>query len=251
MNLSDINNKIDAMDGYFEKVDQFIFDFLLDFQVKESFTGHLGEIGVYFGKTLCKLAQYTNDNENLFGIDKNFGIENQKTSILNGIKRVSNMSLKQLHCVCADSSYIIPTGQIDSIQTFNTFKFVHLDGCMAGHNIYKDIETADSWLNQNGILVINNWNNSFYPDIQKALYRYTTLNPNSFELFIVSDNKAYLCRPTSHSYFLYKAHELKTFFEDNKVETKIYETLNTLTNRTLIITNKPITFENDEAYFAI
>jgi len=253
MNLKEINEKIDLMKGWFADIDKFIFDFLLDLQSKEHYVGHLGEIGVYYGKCLCKLAQYINENECLFGIDKYFSQENQKTSILNGIKRVSNMSLKQLHCLEADSNNIIVGNKIDDIMLQNQFRFIHIDGSHAGYNVYHDLELADNWLNKNGILVMDDWNYMIYPDVQKAFFRYQLLHPKSFEMFVLTDKKAYICRPSMHAYYLYKAHELKEFLKEYNFTETICETNNQLDTKTLFIfdNSKNELNDLDDAFYCI
>lgn len=82
---------------------------------------------------------------------------------------------------------------------FHNFRFIHIDGCHTGSNIYSDLLLAEKLLSKEGIVVVDDFFNISYTQITEAVYRYLFTNPYSFRIFCAGFNKAYLCRPNSYS----------------------------------------------------
>lgn len=209
MDFKDINEKIDTVEGFFQPMDQYIWDWILTLQNEENTYGHMAEVGVYKGKSLCKLAQHQKGSEHILGIDHWLTEEGYKSTVLNAIKKTSNVSLGYVNLVPNKSEFISGTSfthDTTGITTDfrNLSRFVHIDGEHSGYCAYKDLELADKMLGPKGILAMDDWTTIFYPDIVDAFYRYIIANPNSFKILLISECKMYACRPREHSNYLWR-----------------------------------------------
>jgi hypothetical protein len=201
------------MNDWFEKVDSFLFEKLLSFQNK--FTGINFEIGVYKGSSLESIAK--NDTNNpCFGLDI-FDEFLFNDNYINDAKLVeqnySNVKLIKSNSFDYDFS-----------QYKNKIKFFHIDGNHQGKFVKKDIENAIECLTEDGILILDDFNNKLFPDIAKAFYK----TESDFIPLILSLNKAYFVRKNVFDKY-YKfiesiINELKTIFPQNF----IIKTINSL-----------------------
>ena len=250
MNYTDINEKIDTIEGNFEVIDRYIFDWILNLQNEENTYGHLVEFGVHKGKSLCKLAQYQKGAEHVLGLDLYLSQEGAKSNVLNSLKKTSTIQLALIDLFPIQSIYFqdfkFTNEKGVHVNYFKKTRFLHINSICNGTETYSNLELADKLLDNNGILAINNWNNPLYPDVIDAFYRYIAVHPNSFKIIMTSDNKMYACRPHEHQNFIWRAEtKLLPFLKDNykKAYTAI-RTKNYVDTAKIVITSKRNNLDN-------
>lgn len=251
------NENISKIRGWFNICDIYLFDYILNNLEKEGIVGNIIEIGVYYGKSFVKLSQYINnnyDNENLIGIDSYIRDNGQYDIIIENIKNNSDINIDKKVSIIIEDSFNL-NSSFNNNKYFHNCKLIHIDGSHAGLNVYHDIELADQLLNENGILIIDDWHNCCYPDIQEAFYKYQLLHPNSFSIFLISLDKCYVCRPhTLNSWLWHIETEITNFLKIDSISSKILETIdiiktkNNFTNSVIIFNNLNDVAHNDKAY---
>ena len=241
MDFKDINEKIDTVDGFFQPLDQYIWDWILTLQNEENLFGHLVEFGVYKGKSLCKLAQHQKVGEHILGVDCSLSLEGMKTSVMNAVKKTSNISLNCVNLLDCMTEYLYTTRYTSeggaTTEFRNKARFLHIDAGHSGYNVYEDLKLADKYLSPNGILVMDDWSTRFYPDLVDAFYRYIIANPNSFKILMISECKMYACRPKEYSNYIWRMETKMIPFmkEHYNKPIKIFKTKNYVDSAKLVI----------------
>lgn len=244
MDFKDINEKIDTVEGYFKPLDQYTWDWFLSLQNEENVYGNLAEFGVFKGKSLCKLAQHKKGGEHVLGIDHLLNEEGMKTTVLNSIKKTSNISLSYVDLVPKQTEYIDSTKVTheDGLTTDyrNNTRFLHIDAGHSGYNAFEDLKLADQFISPNGILVMDDWRTICYPDISEAFYRYTLVNPNSYKILMITDSKMYACRPKEHANYLWRIDtKLIPFLKEHyNGDLRVFKTKNFVDVGKFVITHK-------------
>lgn len=182
--------------GWFSPASHGLFSFFLDLQNKQSVNGNLGEIGVWEGKSASIISNFSKADESIFLIDPL--IEKNTEVIYRNIDLVCRRIPDNLHLYnCVSDNFL--NNNTESLR--KSFRFFHIDGCHTGTNVFSDLELADILLQEDSILVVDDFFNPGYPQITEALYKYLFLNPYKFRLFFNGFNKAYLCRPGKYSFY--------------------------------------------------
>lgn len=253
------NFKIRKMKGWFDEEDIQLFDFVMTKVNEDGVSGDIAEIGIYYGKSLAKLASFINLDygEKILAIDSYIRDNNQHNEIIRNIQAVSSCSNSDINILTVDS-YRTDIPGIGN-KFYHNCKVVHLDGSHAGINVYHDLELADKLMDDYGVLILDDWNNKTFPHIQEAYYKYSTLHPVAFEKFLISNRKCYLCRPNRLSSWLWHTETklpefLKTTNEGQLLLSKnsIIKTENYVNNSTIVMFehNEPIE-QIDHAYTTI
>lgn len=197
----------------FSKVDSFLFEKILKFQ--NNIQGINFEIGVYKGSSLEAIAKNDKTND-CFGLDI-FDEFLFNDNYINDAKLVEQ-NYSNVKLIKSDSN------QFDFSVYHNKVKFFHIDGNHQGKFVKKDIENAIECLTEDGILILDDFNNKLFPDIAKAFYK----TESDFIPLILSLNKAYFVRKSAFDKY-YKfiesiINELKIIFPQNF----IIKTINSL-----------------------
>lgn len=189
--------KFKMLDGWFSGISRAIFDSILSFQDKNGLLGNCFEIGVWKGKSAIEIAKFLRENEKLLLIDPL--LDNNKDEIFASLKEITGK----------DKSYLqIYPGYSEEFEYYSEAKqylkktrFIHIDGCHVGENVFNDLVLAEKFLSKDGVIVIDDFFNDEYPQITEATYKYLFKNEYSLRIFLVGANKAYLCRPNSYAFY--------------------------------------------------
>ncbi|MCP4394279.1 MAG: class I SAM-dependent methyltransferase [Alphaproteobacteria bacterium] len=191
--------KLESIEGWFFNISHGIFDSLLQFQTENTtIQGHLGEIGVFKGKSASIIAKHTKSHEDLFLIDPTISIN--EAIIRKNISNICKDKPPNNISVFPTTSECFKTQ--DNINKYlrNT-RFFHIDGCHTGEAVDNDLDIAHDLLSNEGIVVLDDYFNIIYPQITEALYNYLYRYPYRFKIFLCGNNKAYLCRPKEFSLY--------------------------------------------------
>lgn len=188
-------NLLDRMNGWFSPASHAIFSIFLKYQIQNKIKGNLCEIGVWEGKSASIICKNAQELEKIFLVDP---LLNKYTeSVMRNIDNICRTIPNNLVMCNIESDNLFSIGEMRKL--FHSFRFIHIDGCHTGSNIYSDLVTAEKLLTNDGIVVVDDYFNISYTQITEALYKYLYINPYSFRIFCVGFNKAYLCRPNVYS----------------------------------------------------
>ena len=87
--------------------------------------------------------------------------------------------------------------KLDLQAMHQTVRWFHIDGEHTGTAVYRELEFANRIVNNDGIVVIDDFFSPRYPANTTEVIRYLEKNPFHFRLLAVGFNKGYLCRPES------------------------------------------------------
>lgn len=191
----------DKIQGMMNRLAGASFLSVLHEQKRLGIKGDLVEFGVYKGKSAFILANCTVPDETLALVD---------------IKILPEV---------ADIKKLLPDVQIhekSSIKFFNSRKlsktfenkvrFLHVDGSHTFDNVTEDLEIAEALVSENGLVVLDDFLNPHYPQVQAATYRHLYVGNSRFSVFLIGDNKAFLCNKNHHGRWL--TYSTKAFADD-------------------------------------
>ncbi len=180
--------KIDAIPGWFMFQSYCVWRALLDQQARIS--GDLFEIGVWRGRSASVLASYRKGGEKLYLCDLRLDEEAVHRAIRSvGAEPVNIVPL-------SGPSADLPA-KLDLQAMHQTVRWFHIDGEHTGTAVYRELELANRIVNNDGIVVIDDFFSPRYPANTTEVIRYLEKNPFHFRLLAVAYNKGYFCRPES------------------------------------------------------
>jgi hypothetical protein len=153
--------------------------------------GHWFETGVYKGKSATLLCGSAADDEDVVLIDVGYHDTWDHLNALHGsiISTVSESETVE---------YAFPSIK----KYYGKTMVLHSDGSHFYDNVYSDLILANKLLTEDGIIILDDFGNPHYPQVQAAAYAYLAAFPEHFAFFITGENKAFLCRPSRHKNFL-------------------------------------------------
>lgn len=178
--------------GWAHQADLLLLAHVGQVQQQLSVGGHICEVGVFQGKSLVVLALLLADKERVYGIDL-FSDDNLIATQENINRFVPNKEAVTLHKA--------NTLDLDKAQLEVMFggrgviRYLHVD---AGHEYFEvlhDLELLAPFLNEEGVLVMDDIYDRESPGVSLALWHYCAEKQNSRDLvpFMVGVNKLYLC----------------------------------------------------------
>lgn len=209
-NIIEFNKKLNNVNGWFSASDQYLFDFLLIMQNQLNITGNLLEIGLWEGKSLFKILNYCRHNEILFGLDSNVKYDKLQSNYEN-FNNISSLRLIQ------DFSH-----NIKKYKDINNIRFCHIDGDHTGAIAYNDIIGTSNYVNDDAILVLDDFH-VYYIGVMQAYYKAYFTNKTKFVPFVMSNQKLYLCtRKNYYTYYNYVKSNIVPFLKNfDSAETTI------------------------------
>jgi hypothetical protein len=157
---------------------------LFKYQSEWGVAGPMLEIGTYLGKTAYLMAESLQAHEHLFLIDCNEYFEHRHFRDFRG-----------RYTLWIGYSELMRNEMPRYDELKGRVRFLHSDASHTFANVVNDIGIADELLNEDGILVIDDYQNFRYPQVAAATAYALWTQGNNFKPFLIVDNKAYLCRP--------------------------------------------------------
>jgi hypothetical protein len=174
----------DGIEGMLSPFSMAVIDSLLALQGRRGVVGDVMEFGVFRGKSAAVLGRRMARNETLrlYDIADYFDkgrLERSGARIAYTVKdtmKISRSSLRQLK---------------------RAARFCHVD---AGHTFKAtthEMSLADHVLAEDGILCLDDYTNLNYSQIIAATFSYLFTRHTSLRIFLVTEEKAYLCRKSA------------------------------------------------------
>ena len=183
-------DKIDAIPGWFMPQSYGVWRALLDRQAEANVSGDLFEIGVWRGRSASILANYRREQEKLYLCDLRLDEEAVRNSIRStGIEPANLVPLSGPSCD-------LPA-RLDLKAMHQTVRWLHIDGEHTGPAVYRELEFANTIVNAQGIVVVDDFFSPRYPANTTEAIRYLEKNPFHFRLLAVGFTQGYFCRPES------------------------------------------------------
>jgi len=170
-----------------------LWDSLLDYQETAAGKGNFLEIGVFKGKSAGMLALHTRSGESCTLVDL-LPTDEAKASITQAAP------LAQCNYVQEHSAGFLYNPLVRQLK--ESVRWMHIDGGHSSADVMTDLTIAHKVLQDDGILVLDDFFSPAYPQIASALFGYLAKYPGHFSLFLVGFNKGYLCRPAAKPGYL-------------------------------------------------
>lgn len=156
-----------------------VMDSLLAYQREGGITGDMVEFGVFRGKSAAILAARLTKSETLHLYD----VENypDRDPLANAPGKVSfNVA----------NTSTLSTGDF----CCRAVRFCHIDASHMFEPTVHEMALADFMLAPDGILSLDDYTNLDYSQNIAAIFKYLFTKPTDLVMFLVTDEKAYLCR---------------------------------------------------------
>lgn len=224
VNFKEDQAKLDKIPGWFQLVNHAVFTCLLDYQLTHNIKGHLGEFGVYQGKSAVPLAKYTAVNEELYLVDPFTDVIGTSFELIR-----SNIAKVLGYTPSNIKAYTMRSEELELSYEKNKYiqhtRFLHIDGHHTSESVMNDLSFAYKLLQSDGIVVVDDVYVAQYPQVTEALYHYMFLHPGQYRLFMICGVKAYLCRPEAYTpYYYYVMTQLQNELKAIGVDVTILKT---------------------------
>ena len=171
-------------EGYIPDFDIAVMDTLLAYQNRKRISGDLLELGTFKGKTASVLNHHCKSGE-LHLVDLYFHFSPQEWENLNSINGGVNFVLGS-----TSSDEVVK--KLKSIK--KEMRFIHCDTSHSYFDTSADLTISKNILSKEGIIAVDDFCNLDYPGVLPSVYSFLIKNRKKFRLFLVTQQKAYICR---------------------------------------------------------
>ncbi len=169
------------------------WDFLLTCQRNMNLSGNIVEIGVFRGKSALLAACHMQPGERL--------ILNDVSAIDEPVAKIRSLHGPEPIVAISKSSALLSNPDLTSF--FGTARWVHVDGDHTGFNATNDLEVAERFLGDMGVICVDDFFNLRYPQVTAATYAFLQKRFPLFRMLLCGAGKAYIVR--SADFTLYEA----------------------------------------------
>jgi hypothetical protein len=169
------------IEGMMSPFSMAVMDSLLAFQALRGITGDVLEMGVYRGKSAAVLGRRMAEDETLHLIDIADYFDRPKLERTGANIRYTQVDTKKL-------------SRWNLRKQRRSIRFCHIDASHMFVPTVHEIEIADYVLAADGILSLDDFANLDYSQMLAAIYKYLFTRSTNLTMFLVTVEKAYLCR---------------------------------------------------------
>lgn len=174
----------ETIDGMLSPFSMAVMDSLLALQDERGIKGDAVEMGVYHGKSAVILLGRLKDHEMLHLYDIADYL-NRDTLAKSG----TNFSFRQVSTM--------DLARRDFRDFRRVIRFCHIDASHMFDPTFHEMSLADYMLSADGILCLDDYTNLNYSQILAATFKYLFTTNTDLKMFMVTNEKAYLCRKSS------------------------------------------------------
>lgn len=178
-----------TFEGFMNKQHILTFLYFLEDQKRRDMSGDLLEFGLYKGRSASVLLNAASKGDKAFFIDSSEHPELDKLNKIN-----SNFVLLK-----GKSEKLIRENDLSLPD--NNIRFSHHDASHTFDNLFTELEFLEKVAAPDPIIVLDDFGSWAYPQVQAAAYGYLYNENTDFEIFLISNTKAYLCRKKFFSYY--------------------------------------------------
>jgi hypothetical protein len=164
-----------TIEGWFLWEAAELLNFLNDIQLKENITGDIFEIGAYKGKLTLLLATFLRKKRELLFVNDIF--DNQELNISrSGIDANLNDFMKNIKLLFEDTDFlrlfIKKSSDLTTEETTTNIRMFSVDGGHSEKETYDDMLIASKAITDKGIIIVDDFYNSNWPEVQKGVEKY-------------------------------------------------------------------------------
>jgi len=174
----------ESIEGMMSRFSVSIFDCLLAHQAARGLDGDIVELGVFRGKSAAVLARHLTEKQSLHLYDINDNFDRTRLE-RTGKRMIFNV---------ANTLDLRPR---DFAGLKRSVRFCHIDASHMLMPTMHEMALADYMLADNGILCLDDYTNLNYSQILAAAFKYLFTTSTDLTMFMVTNEKAYLCRRKS------------------------------------------------------
>lgn len=173
-----------------------LFIALDEFHALHGVRGTLCEIGVHHGRTLILLGLLKKAGERVVGVDLFEGAQEQNLDGSGSGSYAALVRNTKQHApgidftLIAGNSFNLPATDLAQM---NGCRFFHIDGGHYMEVVLNDLALAQTSLGVGGVIVVDDYWHSGFPEVQEAVHRYFLTSSNMKAVpFMVGRNKIFL-----------------------------------------------------------
>jgi predicted O-methyltransferase YrrM len=151
------------------------------------------EIGVFRGAWSLTIAMNV-PGATVFGIDPYPGGEFLQSARAQALRSFADGGISHRFHLFATWDEFLATPERPTV-----VDVVHVDGRHDEVHAELDLENAHRLLADDGVIIVDDYRHISFPGIPSAMYRF--LERRNYRIFLVSENKAFLCRTPHHGFW--------------------------------------------------
>ena len=185
--FSEVMSAVDKIEGMLPHFAAAVLDAILSFQSKIGVAGNLVEMGVFRGKSAVLIGSHLKQSERFLLVDINDQIDYDAISSFSGNTDI----------------FMRGTGKLQDSKHYQTYlgsaRFVHIDASHEYLATFQEMKMAEDMLTEFGIIVMDDFANLHYSQNAAAIFKYLFTSRTNLTMFLVTEQKAYLCRKNAFS----------------------------------------------------
>jgi hypothetical protein len=184
--------RCDKIDGMTSAFSMQVIDPILWFQAESLRTaiGHIVELGVFKGRSAMLLSGHLRPDEKLILVDPESYVSDELPSM-----GASTKFLK----LTSETFRGSPLYR----ELSSSVRFLHIDSSHQYRTTLAEMRMADDLLSSDGIVCLDDFTNLHYSQILPAIFKYLFTTRTNLRVFLVTNEKCYLCRKPRHGVYSY------------------------------------------------
>lgn len=178
------------IEGMLSEFSMAAMDSLLQLQADHSVGGHSVEFGVYRGRSLAVLAHHAQPGEILLGVD-----------VAEYIDRPPLLAIAPQLQFFQSSSETFKKSYNRYRDLKHQTKVVHVNSSHFFNTTLTELEMSEELIGPRGIVILDDFTNLDYSQILAATFKYLFTRRSDLSVFLVTSEKAYLCRKSDFDFF--------------------------------------------------
>jgi cephalosporin hydroxylase len=185
-----IKRTAESIEGMLSDFSMNVMDTLLSFQASQGVSGALIEFGVLHGRSASIIAASAQAQERLILVDK-----------------WDNLDRKAISQICPHMEFVLTDSEsfksivpdFDSLR--GKTRFLHVDSSHTYRTTLAELALAEELVHEKGVIALDDFTNLNYSQILAAIFKYLASNRTALTVFLVTDEKAYLCRKSAFEFY--------------------------------------------------
>lgn len=207
----------DNIEGWFSDQAVAVSDILLEHQSNNKVSGHLFEIGAWHGRSAILWLIHAKKNEHTYIVDFE-----ERGPIRENLDRVAK-KVNSSYSLTIANSFRFPDDAFIS-ENRRKMRLIHIDGDHSGPGISNDIKISHRMLHPHGIMIVDDFLNSRFPQITEVCMNYLADNKHDLALIACGQNKGFIVSAKFYDFwFDYLNTSLEEELRKRNQEPKIFK----------------------------
>ncbi len=182
--LAGYNVTSEGVEGWFSAISAALWDGFLSFQQRDGIRGDLLEIGIAYGKAALMLAAHSEPEYAIRLLDASM------PQVIDTTELVRRNTTSTVHGLYGFSERF----DFETLPARST-RFMHIDGDHGRWALHNDLDIANRIVTADGMVVLDDFFSASFVGVTLGAIEWLARNPDSFEMVLAGQNKAYLVRP--------------------------------------------------------